>query len=212
MSDRTKILICDDHLLFAQGLENLLSKNGYEVTVTDSSKKFLKTIQSEHFDLVLLDFHIDNYNGIELTTKLDLNLLKKTKFYLLTAYAESFLDEKAQKAGFRGVMIKSTPISDILRVLQSGQEHFRTKTSNSMSEVDNPHEHFDPKSTLLTKQEMEVIKETIKGKSTKEIAAELFISPNTVNTHRRNIYQKLDVKGIGALVGYANRYLSENLR
>lgn len=194
-----KILICDDHNLFAHGLKQLLSKEfaTEDITIVHTFEMCKKSVESTFFDVFICDLNIDKKDGLVLVEALN-SYLSNTKVIILTSYHEKYLIEKAQKLGIKAFLKKDTSIEIIYSLIREVspvffvEEFFPEKTTTSN------------KLALLTRQEKEIIKLIVKGKSSHEIGEQLFISKNTVDTHRKNINRKLEIDNIAYLIKIAN--------
>lgn len=200
-----KVLICDDHSLFGEGIKEILSNHLYEVTVVNSSDSCIQEIMSKKFDVFLCDLNIDKLNGFDLCESLS-DHLKDTCVFLLTAYQEEFLVEKAKKMGFSGFLTKETSTEDFIHAieLEKGALFFSTLIAPRQNYTIENTKEFSTNTFRLSKQEKEIIKLIAKGKTSKEIGEILFISKTTADTHRRNISRKLEINSIGALINFAH--------
>jgi DNA-binding NarL/FixJ family response regulator len=202
---KQKILICDDHSLFCSGISELLVKQGYHVTEVFNSEKCIEALKQNQFDIFLCDLNIDFKTGFDIFEEMKSTLTKSTSF-ILTSYYEEFLAEKAKKLGFQGFITKNALTDDILQALQlkKGSPFFSTlKVSSKNTTIENLTE-FPINKLRLSKQEKEIIKWIVKGKTSKEIGEKLFISKMTVDTHRRNINRKLEIRTVGSLIQFAH--------
>ena len=205
MLSNKKILICDDHSLFCSGISELLVKHGHHVTEIFNSAKCIEALKEREFDIFLCDLNIDNKTGFDIFEEMKSNLTNSTSF-VLTSYYEDFLAEKSKKMGFQGFLTKDALTEDILHALQlkKGSPFFSTlKASKKYVIIENTTE-FPINKLRLSKQEKEIIKLIVKGKTSKEIGEKLFISKMTVDTHRRNINRKLEIKTVGSLIQFAH--------
>jgi DNA-binding NarL/FixJ family response regulator len=201
-----RILICDDHFIFTNGLSQLLKQANqtYEIESVNDSKSCEKMLENQKFDVFFCDLNIDNQDGFSLISKMK-NQLISTRTLIISAYCESFLIKKVQKAGIQGYLKKDSNLIDLIEAIES-QEPFYTNVStfdqpkNDFSELD---EKFQVK-FKLSKQEKMIIKLVIAGNTSKEIGASLFISKSTVDTHRRNINRKLGVTNISSITKFVH--------
>ena len=201
-----RILICDDHFIFTNGLSQLLNQanQNYIVESVNDSKSCEKILENQKFDVFLCDLNIDNQDGFSLISKMK-NQLLSTRTLIISAYCESFLIKKVQQAGIQGYLKKDSNLIDLIEAIES-QEPFYTNVStfnqpkNDFSELD---EKFQAK-FKLSKQEKMIIKLVISGNTSKEIGASLFISKSTVDTHRRNINRKLGVTNISSITKFVH--------
>jgi len=202
-----KILICDDHTLFLSGIVELLRKNQppYDVTGfsdTESCKAYLKDHPA---DVFICDLNIDNVDGFTLIDQMK-PMLVDTKVIILTAYFEAFLIEKARKMGVHAFLKKETTAEELIDVIE--QERDGTFfTNESLRKANSNFDRLDEEAVRkfrLSKQEREIIRLIVEGKTTAEIADLLFISKTTVATHRRNIHRKLEVSNSSSLIRFAH--------
>jgi DNA-binding NarL/FixJ family response regulator len=197
-----KILICDDHILFGNGIAEIINKSEIdcEIIVVNSSLKCSEQIKKNSIDVLICDLNIDETDGFTLVESLK-NYLEKTKIIILTAYYEDYLIEKAKKAGIVAFLKKETTPDELLRVIEDTEitEFYYQKIKSSNSEFKAYDLNFT-KQFRLSKQEKEIIKLIVEGKSSIEISELLFISKTTVSTHRRNINRKLEITNVGSLI------------
>ena len=188
------IVLIDDHHIVRQGLEFLISTvEGLDIQASFSDgDAFIKYLNENNMpDLVLLDLVMPKMNGIEVT-----HYIKKyypyIKVLVLTSYVDDEYVMSAINEGADGYEIKDvepqTLIATITKVLNN-EKIIHPKAKNV---IDAMHEkpHFNNK---LSKREMEVLKEMVKGKTNKDIAKSLFVSEKTVKTHVSHIFNKLQV-------------------
>jgi DNA-binding NarL/FixJ family response regulator len=201
------IVICDDHILFSSGLFEILKKFGEDYTIlTFNDSKSCKTyILQNQVDVFICDLNIDNVDGFILIQELK-DALKDAKIIILTAYYENFLIKKAQKLGIDAFLRKETSLDELVDVIESEKNTpFYTNKNNikTINEFDSKDESTVNK-FRLSKQEKEIIKFIVEGKTSKEIAKILFITKNTVDTHRKNIGRKLEINNNSTLIKFAN--------
>ncbi|MCI2875670.1 response regulator transcription factor [Staphylococcus hominis] len=188
------IVLIDDHHIVRQGLEFLISTvEGLDIQASFSDgESFIEYLNENNIpDLVLLDLVMPNMNGIEVT-----HYIKKyypyIKVLVLTSYVDDEYVMSAINEGADGYEIKDVEpqklIATITKVLND-EKIIHPKVKNV---IDAMHEkpHFNNK---LSKREMEVLKEMVKGKTNKDIAKSLFVSEKTVKTHVSHIFNKLQV-------------------
>ena len=201
------IVICDDHILFSSGLFEILKKFGEDYTILtfNDSKSCKIYILQNKVDVFICDLNIDNVDGFILIQELK-DALKDAKIIILTAYYENFLIKKAQKLGIDAFLRKETSLEELVDVIESEKNTpFYTNKNNikTINEFDSKDESTVNK-FRLSKQEKEIIKFIVEGKTSKEIAKLLFITKNTVDTHRKNIGRKLEINNNSSLIKFAN--------
>lgn len=179
-----KIILLDDHKLFGQSLKMLLEEQE-EILCTYVSirQEFLKMIQKETYDIFLIDINLkDNKTGLDLIKDL-INDNPKQKVIVLTSYDLDNYKDMAFDLGVKDFINKSVETHELLeRIINVYKGNYK-KIDKYIA---------DP----LTKREIEVLEELIKGSSKKDIAGKLFISERTLYNHIENIYDKLKSKNI----------------
>ncbi|MEP3389203.1 MAG: response regulator transcription factor [Reichenbachiella sp.] len=195
-----KVLIADDHSIVMEGLQVVLSaEEELEVVGTVLNGEEVMIFVARHeVDVVVLDINMPVMDGITCARK-----LKKEypgiKIIILTMYAQrSFVDEIV-KIGIDGCLLKNNTGKElttaIFRVMNGSQYYDRLKNFNSSEE--------EIKQYKLSARELDVIKLVAEGLTSQEIADQLFISELTVQTHRRNVMRKLDLKNSVQVVQFA---------
>lgn len=198
-----RILICDDHSLFGFGVQGILERHGYSVSVVQSSAECIIQIRNAVFDVVLIDLNIDKKTGFDIFSETK-DALKETKTFLLTAYDEPYVIDKCQKLGFNGFLRKETSTEDFIEAIEMDAKAPFYNSAITFIKQEKFNDSFSTKSIRLSPQEKEIIKLIVSGGTSKTIAEKLFISKSTVDTHRRNIYRKLEITGISSLIRFAN--------
>jgi DNA-binding NarL/FixJ family response regulator len=201
------ILICDDHVLFLSGIAEILKKFGenYNILTFSDSESCKKHIQKNKIDIFICDLNIDNNDGFLLIEELK-DHLTETKVIVLTAYYEDFLIKKAEKMGLHAFLKKETTAEELIKVIEADKDspfHTNDGLKKNVNEFTSKDESFVNK-FKISKQEKEIIKLIIDGKTSKEIADLLFISKTTVDTHRKNINRKLEITNSSSLIKFAH--------
>ncbi|HLT25013.1 MAG TPA: response regulator transcription factor [Ignavibacteria bacterium] len=207
---KLKVLIADDHKMFRQGVMNILNDTGeVEVTEAESGDELIEKLKTEKPDVILMDINMPGINGIEATK------LVKKKYPAIKVMAVSTSDEENYiiemlKAGAMGYVLKSTGVDELLeaiKVVSRGDSYFCKEASNvilfQLDKIKKSRTQKQETDVPLTDREIEVLKLIAEGLTNKEIGERLFISTRTVDTHRRNLHQKLNIKNAAGLVNYA---------
>jgi DNA-binding NarL/FixJ family response regulator len=204
---KIKILLADDHGIIRDGIKLMLNKspeleivaeanNGQEVI--DYLAKNAKSI-----DVILMDINMPVMNGIEATQKIseiysDINILA------LTMHIEETYISNMLKAGALGYILKESnkeELIDAIKSIASGKKYYSNEVSvtliNSLMSDDKD------KDKELSEREIEILSFIASGNTNREIGEKLFISGRTVETHRRNILNKLEVKNTAEMIKYA---------
>lgn len=179
-----KIILLDDHKIFGESLKMLLEEQE-EISCTYVSKgqDFLKLIEKDAYDIFLIDINLkDDKTGLDLIKDL-LENNPKQKIIVLTSYDLDNYKDMAFRLGVKDFINKSVEIEELLERIKNVYKGKFKKIDKYIA---------DP----LTKREIEVLEELIKGSSKKDIAKRLFISERTLYNHIASIYDKLRAKNL----------------
>jgi len=206
---KSEIIIIDDHKIFGEGFCSLLENNNYRVKrVFQSPKKALNYLKDNLINIVFCDINMPEINGIDLIKK-----IKKTnsecKVIMISMYTEKNIIKKALENNADGYLTKNCSIKDIKTAISnsySTEKRFIPKTlNNNNNNNNNSNDSFSLK-FKLTKREKEIVSHILKEKSNADIGEILKISKRTVETHRKNIMLKLDVKNSIGIAVKALKY------
>lgn len=209
---KLRILLADDHIVMRSGLRSLLDRqpNLEVVGESENGRETVALAASLKPDVVVMDVGMPTLNGIE-ATQMIVTQCPTIAVVILSMHADESYVMRALKAGARGYLLKDSAAADLIGAIQAisqGKSFFSPKVSRILAEdyvrvlkqkgaVDT----YD----LLTSREREILQLLAEGKSNKEVATALNISPYTVETHRSHILQKLNLHNSAELVLYAVR-------
>ncbi len=209
---KIKILIVDDHLLIRSGVRSLL-KDVQDIEIVAEAEGGNEAIKKEaefHPDVVLMDISMPDISGIEAAS-----IIKKnspgTGVLVLTMYENEEYIFKALKNGATGILHKNVSKEELITAIKTvaaGKKYFGNSISqimiqNYMQKFDEENSGDEKQKVILTRREKEVLKALAKGLSNIEIGEQLKISPRTVDTHKTNLLQKLNLKSTSALARFA---------
>jgi len=207
-----KIMIADDHQLVTDGLVALLSdKEEYEViTTVKNGYEAIKKVEVLQPDLVLMDIDMPMMDGLQATEEIK-RRFPHVKVILLSMHKEKSLIQKAMKIGADGYQVKNADREDFFKCIANVLENKKCFCEEvlQMLEVQlagKAHSHFQNESVSaydLTDREVEILTHIAEGLNNREIGDKLFISQNTVDTHRKNIMRKLEVNNVAGLIKFA---------
>ncbi|MBX2915461.1 MAG: response regulator transcription factor [Cyclobacteriaceae bacterium] len=192
-----RIFIVDDHPLVVEGMRSMLQQlSGFEVCghATNARSCFGYFIKNTA-DIVLLDINLPDQNGIDICKTL-LQQRPSLKIIALTNFDQLTYIQRMKDAGAKGYLLKNSTLEEIeqaLTAVMNGHEHWLGR--NNLRDTMKDHNQL-----LLTRRELEVLKLIAEGLTNQEIADKLFVSASTIDSHRKSLISKLQVKNTAALV------------
>lgn len=197
-----KLIIADDHELFRNGLAELLRKHD-DIKIVKSVADGLELMElvNTQFeaDIVLLDITMPNMDGFGVLKELKA-LNSEIKPIVISMHDDGNYIAKCAKMGAYGYLLKNTDESELILAIRSvanGKKYFSAEISEKMINFMSEQSISE---NILSNKETEVLVLIAKGLTTKEIAAKLFVSSRTIETHRANILKKLEVKNTAELI------------
>lgn len=197
MTRPINIFLVDDHPMIASGIKNLLQEFKH-ITVEHTYEKgrgLLKGLKAKRPDLVLLDVQLPDINGKDLAAEL-LAKYPAVKILVVTSMDDLSYVVDMMRAGCKGYLLKSASQDILLEAIETvyeGNEYIMPSIKERLLSFMMHNDSKDKKS-LLTNREKEVLKMIVKGRTSAEIASELYISQRTVENHRFSILHKLEAK------------------
>ncbi len=187
-----RVSIIEDDETIREGYAFLIGNaEGYKVVSTyPSFEEAAKKIAGDDPDVLLLDVELPGISGIEAIPKLK-KLLPETHILILTVYEQELLIFRALGNGAAGYLTKNTPPEKIMSAIHEVMEGGGPMSAHVAKMVINSFKRNE--ASPLTRRETEILEQIATGKSRKRIAQELFIDLETVKSHIKNIYQKLNV-------------------
>ena len=198
-----KIFIVDDHPMVIEGFKALLNQNT-DINVVGSAENAYQAIdflKNNEVDIAFLDINLPDISGIDLCKKI------KTEFPSVQCLALSTFNDrnyvsKMIENGASGYLLKNSSKEEIIQAIEA------VSKGNMFFNVDYQKQNtskFDQK-PILTRRELEVLKEIADGLTNQQIADKLFISSTTVSTHRQNLMLKLDTNNTALLIKMALKF------
>lgn len=203
------IILVDDHQLVTDGFRKIIdSQSDFEVIATYSDpKEALVKIPILTPDIVISDIDMPEMNGLELIHQLH-QKLSNSKFMVISMHMDQALIIKTKELGIAGFLPKNTEEFELIQCLNAvsiGRTYYSQKALDMAvirrSEIKKS--KFTKKTHGLSEREREVLTLIANGKSTKETAETLFIAVRTVETHRKNIMEKVGVNNVAGMVRIA---------
>ena len=207
-----RILIADDHRIMREGLRTLIAREPGMIVVGEANngKDTVTLCRTTACDAVIMDVAMPDLNGIEATRKI-VRENPKAKVVALSAHSERHFVSEMLKAGAVGYVLKQAACEELVRAINEvvdGKIYLSPAVTQGVvdSYVRGPVRSSErPAFATLTDREREVLQLTAEGQSTKETAGVMSVSVKTVETHRRNIMEKLNLRGVAELTKYAIR-------
>lgn len=211
-----RILVVDDHAILRDGIRSLLESQEDILVVGEAGdgSEALEVISTLLPDIVLMDISMPKTNGLE-ATRLIKERFPHVKVLILTQHDNREYIAPALGAGASGYVLKRSGRREMLNAIRQVHEQgaFLTNkiTQEVLQEYSRPGYNGSKTEPRLTDRERQVLQLIVEGKSNKEIALALSISPKTVSVHRTNIMSKLDVQNTVELVRVATSHPLVNL-
>jgi DNA-binding NarL/FixJ family response regulator len=203
-----RIILADDHQIVLDGLKMLLQEEPHIQLVGEAinGKQVLNLLEREAVDIAVLDVEMPVMNGIE-ASEIIREKYPDTKILILTMYNDQAFIRKLIEIGASGYILKNKgkeELAEAIKDISEGKTYFGREVTNTLiSGIQTVVKNKPAEEIPLTKREIDVVKLIADGKSTPQIAEELFIAHSTVETHRRNLIDKTGVPNSKALIKWA---------
>ena len=204
----TRVLICDDHTLFSEGVKAILRGESSLEVVGDvrDGRRAIEKVRELHPDVVLMDVSMPDLSGFDATRKI-LEIEPTAKVLILTMHEEEELVARCLEAGAAGYIIKDAPASQLvyaIATVMNGERYLspgvlKKVVAGYVKNCQRPKTTYD----LLSNREREVLKLLAEGLTVKEVASRLDLSVKTVDVHKYNLMRKIDVHDRAELIRYA---------
>lgn len=201
-----KIIVVDDHKLFNEGIKRILDADFDVVAQIYDGKEALHAVLTHKPDLVLLDINLPNKKGLEIGREIKQSF-SDVKVVFLSMYSEAGFVQSAKAMKADGYILKDTESTDLISAVNTvlqGEIFYDPKLDTQKYNLH--HDDYFAKTYSLSKREVEIISFVKNGFSSEEIAQKLFLSFETVRSHRKNIYLKLGINKLSDLIHFANEH------
>jgi DNA-binding NarL/FixJ family response regulator len=204
------VLLVDDHNIVRQGLRALFSAEGDIAIVAEAQtgREAVQLALKHHPEIVVMDLAMPLLNGWEATRQI-LKAVPSAKIVVLSTYGDDDHIQQAIAAGAAAYLLKQTAAADLvkaIREVRKGNAYFSPAIAKRLREQTcqtEPGETIKTPDAELTPREAEVLQLIAEGFANKQIAAELGLSVKTVEKHRQQVMQKLNIHDIAGLVRHA---------
>ena len=206
-----RIVLADDHPFLLDGITTVLKEMpGVEIVATVyNGFELMEAVAKEKPDLVITDLNMPGYDGMQCLQKIKTNYTG-IKVLVLTNYTQPELEDEVKKMKADGLLNKNATAAELkeaVEIILSDQKYFPAGNEQKVLPDDSYFLDDFLRKYQLTKREVGIIRMIGREMSSKEIAAELFLSDLTINTHRRNIFRKLEVKNVAGLLNFAKEHM-----
>jgi len=205
-----QLIIADNQNITSFGIRYLLSQSGVENEILEAKDKrsLLELLQTNSDALVVLDYTLFDFETVNELIVLNTRF-KKTDWILFSdELSDDFLVNLLYNTNSFGVVLKSNSTEEIqtaIREAMKGRRYICNYVSNILLDISKRNGENKRNENKLTVTEQEILREIALGKTTKEIAAQRFVSSHTIMTHRKNIFRKINVNNIHEATKYAMR-------
>ena len=190
------VAIIDDHEVVLEGFKSYMMKSGIkEVGAFSNAEALLRSVRSRHYDVYIVDVELPDMAATELIDSIR-GIHPDAKIVINTIHEEMWVVSKMTEKHVDGVIYKSAHLEQLLEAITTvikGKQYFCPKFRKAQNKI-------SLENNILTRREIDVLQEIASGYSTKEIAAHLFISENTVESHRQNLFSKLKAHNMAELI------------
>jgi DNA-binding NarL/FixJ family response regulator len=202
-----RILIVDDHPLVGEGVSTMIGQSGYltVIGICKTGASALEQIREQQPDVVLLDINLPDTDGLQLCSAIR-SFNKTTRLIGLTSTNEAGIISSFLAAGGNGYLLKNMEREELVKAIDevmNGTIFLSRAANQKILEQFNSVQQAINSKPILTRREKEILVLLYDGLTGPQIAEKLFLSPFTVETHRKNLMQKLNVKSTQQLLKLA---------
>lgn len=206
-----RILIADDHSIVREGLKSLINKQSAMEVVgeAEDGQMAIQLTKELSPDVVIMDISMPNMNGIEATREI-LRDKPDTKIIILSMYTDKHIVKESLEAGVHGYILKSNLLDELLKAIKTIKANERYLSPRITGIIVDDYINLKvndkaKKHIKLTSRERQIIQLLSEGKTIKEIARIINVSPKTADANRRKIMNKLNIHNTAELTKYALR-------
>jgi two-component system, NarL family, response regulator NreC len=207
---KIKVLLADDHKIFRDGLRTLIEKEGMEVVgEAENGRKAIKLAEKLMPNVIVMDVSMPDMNGIEATRKIIAGM-PDVKVIALSMHSDRRFVLGMLEAGASGYLLKDCAFGELataINQVSTGNTYLSPQIADVVVKgyLNKTTDSSVIGGAILTSREREILQLIAEGLTAKEIAAHVFLSIKTIETHRRNIMQKLNTRSTAELTKYAIR-------
>lgn len=205
------VLIADDHDVIREGIKSIISKQADYKVVGEASdgEEALKQVEKLRPDVLLMDITMPKRSGLDILSQVH-HVSPKTRIIIITVHRANIYINKAFKLGVKGYLHKDNVVEDLLPALRRvirNEIYVSPQVSKFLvGQLDRAGEPDDKKTGELNEREADVLRLVAEGKTAKEIADVLFLSPRTVENYKNVLLDKLGLHKTADLIKYAIKH------
>lgn len=198
------VLLVDDHDIITEGIKSQIESTYKKATIycANNENSALKILDAQNIDIAIIDLSVDSFLSALKFPQQVMDKHPGTKIIVFSMHTDSSIIRTLVDHGISGYVTKTSPTSNISKALEQvlqGEKYFCTEAQKAIfSESDD-----NDRNLIFTSREKQVIKMIVEGKTSAEMARVLKITVNTVESHRKNIYQKTGTSNMAQLVKIA---------
>lgn len=206
--NQLRVVLADDHELVRAGIRSLLEDLPGVLVVGEAAdgREAIRLIEAEHPDLVFMDVAMPGLNGLEAAQHIATSS-PHSRLVILSMHGNEEYVLRALHSGVAGYMLKDSSTVELeaaVRAIRQGETYLSPSISSKLTDYVRRTSEPPPSSLdLLTPRQREILQLIAEGNTTRQIAHKLSISPKTVEAHRSQLMQRLDIHDIAGLVRYA---------
>lgn len=205
----TKILLIDDHPLVVDGIKAMLTsaENLMVDAFAKTAQEALHILEQQQFEVILLDLNLPDRDGLDLCSEIH-QLYPRSKIIALTSSNETGLITQFLQRGGSGYLLKNMErqeLIDAIEQVQAGKIYLCKDSNAKILEQYRNVESATQQTPVLTRREKEILHWLNEGLTGPQIAKQLFLSPLTVETHRKNLMQKFEANSLQLLLKLARQ-------
>ena len=201
---KIKILLVDDHQILRDGIRNVIEKNISMEVIAEAKdgREAIKLCKQLKPNVVIMDIAMEGLNGVEATTRI-VQENPETKIIALSMHSNKRFVLGMFKAGAYGYLLKDCDSDELIKAIKTVSINQKYIAQNISAVILNEFISGEQEEEILTSREKEILQLIAEGKSSKDIGEILFLSSKTVDSHRKNIMDKLELHSLPELTKYA---------
>ncbi len=203
--ENLRVLLIEDHKIFREGVKlslKLQDKIVFKIDEAEDAAMAIQLFDCFKYDVILLDINLPDMQGDELAEKL-LKKNKEAKIIALSMHDETEKIKQMLQVGVKGYLLKNTGTEELVKAISTVMSDDKFYSNEvALKLIESNYAPTSQNDSLLSKREVEILKLIAKEHTNEEIAEILFLSKRTIDTHRQNMLNKLNVRNTVGLIKY----------